>query len=207
MKTDYKPAFIVFEGIDGSGKSTQVERLSERFTAAGIRHTCHREPTDGPVGQLLRRALAKDIPLDELTLALLFAADRSEHALIIQKELAAGKTVLCDRHLLSSLAYNAPALDGQWVHAINTPIRERVRPDITFLFDLPAEEALARISARGDAPDHYEKREVLQQVRARYLHWSEALKDPLLKIDASLPIDEQTDLLCTYLKQVFHYPL
>ncbi|MDU7506321.1 MAG: hypothetical protein E7K64_09950, partial [Clostridia bacterium] len=120
---------------------------------------------------------------------------------------AAGKTVLCDRHLLSSLAYNAPALDGQWVHAINTPIRERVRPDITFLFDLPAEEALTRISTRGDAPEHYEKREVLQQVRARYLHWSEALKDPLLKIDASLPIHEQTDLLCTYLKEVFHYPL
>ncbi|MFP5527038.1 dTMP kinase [Peptococcus simiae] len=207
MKTEARPLFIVFEGIDGSGKSTQLARLSDRLTAVGIPHSCHHEPTDGPVGRLLRRALSKEIQLDELTLALLFAADRSEHALRVQEELAAGRTVLCDRHLLSSLAYNAPDLDGQWVHSINRPIRNRVRPDVTFLFDLPVEEALARISSRSERRDHYEKWDVLQQVRDRYLYWADQLADPILRLDASRPIDSQTESLVQYLKDQHHMPL
>src|SRR4051794_39709628 len=105
--------FIVIEGLDGAGTTTQTERLATRLREEGHRVLTTREPSDGPVGMLLRQALTGRLtlpgahaPLADETLALLFAADRTDHlASRVEPALGRGEVVLCDRYVLSSLAY------------------------------------------------------------------------------------------------------
>lgn len=177
--------FIVFEGIDGSGKTTQLERLYERLTAAGYDIRTTREPSSGPCGILLRQALRGFINLDAATLALLFAADRTDHMQQIKKMLQDGKTVLCDRYVLSSIAYNSDALSAEWILSINDAARRDLLPDLTIVFDLPVDEAMARIDSRGGAKEQFEEKEKLQRIRDHYLHWAEQLPEKIVIIDGS----------------------
>src|SRR5215471_2535238 len=110
--------FVVLEGLDGAGTTTQAERLASRLRQAGYAVLVTREPSDGPVGTVLRRALAGGValphrggPLSDHTLALLFAADRMDHLCAeILPALGKGQIVLCDRYLLSSYAYQGATL-------------------------------------------------------------------------------------------------
>jgi len=113
---------IVLEGIDGSGTTTQTERLVEHLRRRGRTAVSTREPSAGPIGRLLREVLlghhriSRDVSLDGQTMAMLFAADRFDH---LQREveplLAAGNDVVSDRYLMSSLAYQAEEADREWV--------------------------------------------------------------------------------------------
>ena len=102
---------IVLEGLDGAGTTTQMRLLSERLTRDGKPHAATWEPTDGPIGQLLRSILARDTRAHPRSIALLYAADRNEHlyAPVIGMEARAkkGEIVICDRYLFSSLAYQS----------------------------------------------------------------------------------------------------
>lgn len=163
--------FIVFEGTDGSGKSTHLKLLSKYFKEKGIPCYLTCEPTDSPFGALLRSCLHGRIEADEHTIAAMFAADRLDHIKNgvngILKKLDEGTTVLCDRFYLSSFAYNGGQTDLDWVISINEPAMKALRPDLTIFLDLSAEEGMERVLRRGEL-DRYESLEKQRKIRERY---------------------------------------
>lgn len=188
--TGPKPRFIALEGIDGSGTTTALERLRVALTERGalVHVTC--EPSGLPLGRLLRQVLghhlvddaAAPVHLSDPTVALLFAADRLDHiAREIEPALAAGRTVLTDRYLLSSLAYQGALCGLDWVAAINSRARQ---PDLTLVFDLPVEEAAARRTGRGGQVERFEVDEVQRQVADAYRQLA-AEQPGVLVVDAS----------------------
>jgi dTMP kinase len=168
-----RPVFIVLEGIDGSGTTTQTDRLVGHLTARGRQARATREPSTGPVGKLLRDILhgghapAPGQPMDGRTMALLFAADRLDH---LQREidpaLADGIDVVSDRYLLSSLAYQAEEADRTWVADLARGVRT---PDLTLLLDVPVEVAARRRAAAGRPMERYDADSVQARVARNYL--------------------------------------
>lgn len=174
--------FITFEGIEGSGKSTQIRLLREHLEQSGVPVLCLREPGGTPVGDRIR-AILLDPALPELTDTcemLLFAASRAQ---LIRQEvrpaLQAGKTVLCDRFLHSSLAYQAHArgLGRDTVWRANAPAIEDLLPDEVVLLDLPPAEALGRARARASL-DRIEAEDLAFHERVRAGFLDEAAADP-----------------------------
>ncbi len=164
--------FIVLEGIDGAGTTTQTERLVAHLRGRGRRAEATREPSAGPVGRLLREILLGQhrsidgSPVVGDAMALLFAADRRDH---LQREieplLVAGTDVVSDRYLLSSLAYQAEEADQKWVASLARDVRA---PDLTLLIDLPVEQAAHRRAAAGRAVERYDADEFLARVAQNY---------------------------------------
>lgn len=183
--------FIVFEGIDGSGKGTQLRRLKERLEKGGKNVFVTREPSDGTIGTTIRRALQADSHFDEATMALLFAADRLDHLHTIQAHLAKGDIVLCDRYLLSSLAYNSQQLTLEWILSLNKEAEERLQPTLTLLYDLTEQEAMARIEERGEKSERYETLHQLYQVRQMYLMLAEVRTNDTIAIINANQKEEQ----------------
>lgn len=173
--------FIVIEGIDGAGTTTQVARLATSLRNLGLPVHATREPSDGPVGVLIRQALTGRVVVPGLhggrapawdTMALLFAADRLDHleAEIIPN-LFDGVTVIGDRYDHSSVAYQsllAGSEEGsvEWVRSLNARAR---RPDLTIVLDVDPELARARRQARSAARDLYEEDELQRRLAAFYL--------------------------------------
>ena len=153
-----KYKFIVFEGIDGSGKTVQSKKLSECINGY---YTY--EPTDGEVGKLIRRVLRGEVCYSGETLALLFAADRRERVSTISKELE-HRHVVSDRYIHSSIVYQSIlGVDLDFILSIN---RFAIKPDILIYLDVDVEEALRRMGKnRGEI---FEKRETLELIRERY---------------------------------------
>ena len=163
---------IVLEGIDGSGTTTQTERLVEHLRRRGRTAVSTREPSAGPIGRLLREVLlghhriSRDVSLDGRTMAMLFAADRFDH---LQREvepiLAAGNDVVSDRYLMSSLAYQAEEADREWVALLARGVRP---PDLTILLDIPIEVAARRRLLAGRPEERYDADSYLSRVADNY---------------------------------------
>lgn len=175
-----KGKFIVFEGLDGSGKTTQLKllskRLEERSGAGSVFVT--REPSDNPVGRLIRSALRGEISLEAGTIALLFAADRCEHlAGEIIPNLEQGRAVLCDRFYLSNLAYQGRFIGGDRLLSYNEDAVSRLRADATFFLDTPPEECMRRLTKSREKAELYEHLDILREVREGYMSAIEALRD------------------------------
>ena len=139
MFTTVRGRFLVLEGIDGSGTTTQLDRALKYVRNRGFPAVATREPSTGPIGRLLREALLGRLGMpdgarmDGRTMALLFAADRIDHLQReIEPHLAAGTTVISDRYLLSSLAYQAEEAERDWVLGL---ARGVLRPDLTMLLN------------------------------------------------------------------------
>jgi len=163
--------FIVFEGIDGSGKSTQARLLAQALQARGLPVLATRQPSDGAVGKVMRSATDGILPLENETMALLVAADRFQHVHDeIKPALAAGKFVICDRFYHSSFAFQGID-DGAFarVAAYNAQVIASQKPDITFFLDVPPEECMHRITAGRNYGGRYDSVAQLTAVRARYL--------------------------------------
>ena len=175
-KVRRKAPFIVLEGIDGAGTTTQAGLLCARLGEAGQPCLATREPTDGPVGRLIRAYLRGDYlarptgpsPLDPGVMTHLFAADRNEHLRDeVLPALVEGTLVVSDRYFYSTVAYQAVGTDADWV--LQTACRVPP-PDIAFLLDIDPELGLARITGRP-VTELYEKRDFLTRVRANYLNY------------------------------------
>ncbi len=178
---DHSGRFLVFEGIDGSGKSTQIKRIHERLSQNKQSVAATFEPTDGPVGSLIRKMLSGSVETDQLTIASLFAADRTDHLLNRENGVKAmvdrGKVVLCDRYYFSSYAYHAQYMDMDWVIQANSLNAKILRPNATLFIDVDPEVCLERIVANRDSLDMYEKIDILKRVRENYFLAFERLKD------------------------------
>lgn len=167
--TQREGRLIVFEGIDGGGKSTQLQTLAERLASTGREVVCSREPTRGPHGMALRRSMAEGRldPDEELRL---FLADRREHVeTLIAPALARGALVLLDRYYFSTVAYQgARGLDQGALLSSNEAFAPA--PDLLVILDLDPEDGLTRVrKGRGQTPDTFEVPELLTRSRQIFL--------------------------------------
>ena len=194
-------AFIVIEGIDGSGTTTQTALLEKRLTASGRAVVSTREPTAGPVGSMIRQVLTKRLrepsgaPFNASTMALLFAADRVDHgAVLITPALASGAVVISDRYDHSSVGYQG--LTGKlpfaeaafWLRAINT---RAVRPDLVVVVDIDPREAENRRRARGGAEELYEVAALQAHLCTYYSNLSKYFpEDTIVHVDGSRGTDD-----------------
>jgi dTMP kinase len=192
--------FIVLEGLDGAGTTTQCERLGKALRTAKRRVLLTREPSDGPIGTLLRQAMTGRValpdghgPLTPATLALLFAADRVDHlAADIEPALKRGTWVLSDRYLLSSLAYQALDNPMKWISEINRWSRT---PDLTLFVDVSAATAAKRRGGRGGRAELFENDGLQRRTRRLYqkaITIRRRAGERIAVIDGSQPVDAVT---------------
>lgn len=164
--------FIVFEGIDGSGKSTQAKLAAEYLLSKGKQVHLTREPTTRPIGKLIREALSGNFNVSESTMAAMFLADRLDHILNeedgIIKLLNEGYDVISDRYFWSSFAYHSLSLDMAWVISIHKKVIDICPPDLTIYLDLNVEASLQRIAERNEAEEIFENQEILTKVYNNY---------------------------------------
>ena len=183
---------IVLEGIDGAGTTTQAQRLVDALRAHG--HAAHltREPSDGPVGKLLREMLAgRHAPVDATTLALLFAADRADH---IQREvepaLRDGKVVVSDRWYHSSLAYQGTEEERAWIGVLNGRART---PELTVFLEVDPDVAAQRRDDAGRDEEIFDRASTQRRVAAGYREVNAALAERgerIVTLDGERPLDE-----------------
>lgn len=195
--------FVVLEGIDGTGTSTQATLLRERLTASeGAGAWITAEPTGGPIGVLVRSALAGRTPLGPETVARLFAADRGEHLYGpggVAERCGRGQLVVSDRYLLSSLAYQGLDCGDALPRKLN---EDFPAPELTLFFDLDPREAVRRFSDR-EVKDIYENLEFQLRVRRRYetlLAEYVASGAAVLRIDASKGVQEVAESVWSALR-------
>jgi dTMP kinase len=165
--------FVVIEGIDGAGTTTQTQLVYDELVKLEFEVVKTFEPTNREVGTLIRKFLKNQIDFNERVLSLLFAADRLDHIdKIIQPSLLNGKIVISDRYFLSSLAYQSLDADAGFIEDVN---RYHRKPDITFLIDIDPEISLKR--KQCDSPDAYEKLDLQKQIRENYLYYAAKYKN------------------------------
>ena len=173
--------FVTFEGIDGSGKSTQIQNISKRLKAQDLKIYTTFEPTDGHIGSLIRQMLSGTISIDQRTIASLFAADRTDHLTNqksgIKKRVDNGELVLCDRYYFSSYAYHAQYIDMEWIIHTNSLNAEILKPDLTIFIDVDPDVCIERIKLSRSQFEMYEKIDIMKKVRANYFKAFEKLKD------------------------------
>ena len=186
--------FIVFEGIDGSGTTTQLRRIGEAMEKAGIPHMTTAEPTGRPEGALVRKILRGEIEAEPGTVAFLFAADRYQHIHGKEGILAAiegGAVVLCDRYALSSLAYQGMTCGIELPRLLNSGFP---RPGLTLFFKVDPEIAMRRMSSRNQL-EIYEKLHIQKLVSHAYedqIAVARAAGWNIVTIDAGKSVDEVT---------------
>ena len=172
--------FVVFEGIDGSGKSSVCRSVKKSLEAEDENVIITAEPTDSDIGRMIRNG-ENFTPETE---ALLFVADRACHTVEIKKWVGKGLIVLCDRYYASTLAYQAASLgkdvDLEWLTTINEKVS--IEPDLTFLLDVDPIKGLDRVGKRGET-SRFEHLEYQKKVRENYLEIAE--KRGFTIIDAS----------------------
>ena len=157
--------FIVFEGIDGAGTSTQIKKLVERDSN---RFIATAEPTTNETGKFLRRMLGGEFSVDEKTNAYLFAADRCEHIFGkggVKELCESGKTVVSDRYFFSSMAYQSVSCGEELPKLLNSPFP---LPEYLFYFVINPEVSLGRVNARGEHKEIYETIEKQKKIAAQY---------------------------------------
>jgi dTMP kinase len=194
--------FVTFEGIEGCGKTTQLERLADTLKRQGIPLVTTFEPGGTRIGNDIRRILldARNEDLTPLTELILCAADRAQHIEeLIRPALNQGKWVICDRFVDATLAYQgvARSQDMRLIRLLNERTTHGICPDMTFLLDCPVEMGLERAIKRNEAPSHHGQdrfeRETLDfhsKVRKGYLDLASENVERFVIIDASLSEDE-----------------
>ena len=187
IKRNDSGLFIVIEGIDGTGKSTQAKMLQSALLAAGHTVKLDREPSDGPYGKMLRDSAitGRLSPQEELDL---FHKDRQQHVdEMILPCLKNGEIVILDRYYFSTMAYQGQrGFDQAEIRATNEAFAPQ--PDLLFILDLPVDKAHERIGVRGDTANEFEQRDALQYCRDTFLSVS---NEPFAKIISSIgSIDE-----------------
>lgn len=187
-------SFIVFEGIDGSGKSTAAQSIADDLVDVYLT----REPTGSKVGVLANKvAYEESSPYHEL---FLYLADRAEHTEHIRKMLEKGKTVICDRYWGSTAAYQAAHGVISMNYLVDIQIPFVLKPDATFLFDLPVSTALERIASSRDDTSKYERTVFLESVKSNYLEL--ACDHDWIVVDACRGPDEIKEIILDTLKDL-----
>jgi dTMP kinase len=170
-----KGKFIVFEGIDGAGLTTQAELLEKYLRNKKYEVVLTKEPTNNLIGGIIRAALKKEWVTSNRTLQLLFSADRAHH---LEKDiipaLENGKIVISDRYFISTIAYGMIELEKDWLKALNSKF---LLPDIIFIIDVPVEVSIERIKASRFGFELFEEKKKLEKIRNNFLELSKEYKN------------------------------
>ena len=187
--------FIVFEGIDGAGKSTQIEKLRQKLISEGRKVFITAEPTASVTGGILRDALSGNYKRSSAELAAMFLSDRVFHnvneSVGINQALEKGFDVISDRYYYSSFAYQGLDSDIDWVINMNLNCPEIRRPDLCIFLDLDAQKSKERIDTNRATVEIFEKEEILNKIRGKFFDVFSRLPDENIEIiDASGSVDD-----------------
>jgi dTMP kinase len=202
----YRPGlFVAFEGIDGAGKSTQLQAVSDFLQAAGRKVLCTREPGGTPIGEKIRELLLHE-PMRAATEALLMFAARQEHVLqVIEPALLQGTDVVCDRFTAATLAYQGggKGIPTERLQALARWVHPGLCPDYIILLDVPPEVAAQRL-AQSRQRDRFELQSVefFDRVRTHYLQQAKAAPDQWLVADGTQPPEVVQENIIQHLKKV-----
>ena len=205
--------FIVLEGIDGSGTTTQASLLTKRFSENGLPAHMTAEPSDGPTGSLVRQILTGRIVSQRTpptlpswkTMALLFAADRQDHIEAeIQPNLREGVTVLCDRYVYSSIIYQSLSTDiagaAEWIRELN---RFAPEPDLVIYLQIPPEVAMRRRQRRDRKSEIYDDPDFQVLLAKEYDKMNALFPDTrIATIDSDQPMAVVTDACWTEIEKL-----
>lgn len=187
-QTSARGRFITFEGIDGAGKSSQIEAVVSVLRQRGIAVEQSREPGGTPLGERLRDLLLHEPMHLETEAMLMFAARREHVARLIEPALSAGRWVVCDRFSDATFAYQVGGrgLDAAKFDVLESWVHPGLQPDLTLLFDLPPEVAAGRVRSTGVNPDRFEReqRDFFVRVRDAYLERARRAPQRICIIDA-----------------------
>nr|MBF0221338.1 dTMP kinase [Desulfobulbaceae bacterium] len=191
---------IVFEGIDGTGKTTQIRLLAEQLHKRGLDVIATREPTDGTYGQKIRALYSNRNSVTKEEELALFIRDRKEHVeRLINPALRQGKVVLTDRYYLSTAAYQGAAgIDSESILKINEEFAPR--PDLAIIIELPVEESVLRIEKyRKESLNDFEQEESLRRVSQAF---SGMKRDFIRRVDGLKNIDAVHQEIMVYVEQL-----
>lgn len=199
--------FITFEGIECAGKSTQVKFLADYLLQQNIQIHCTREPGGTVLGDQLRQLLASHAyQVDAVSELLMMFASRSTHVSeVIRPMLQAGTWVLCDRFVDASYAYQGAGrqVSQQTIASLELLTCQDIKPDITFLLDLPISQMLERMQERSTGPDRIEleSQAFFEQVRAAYLQRASDEPDRFVVLDAALEVAQLSQTIIEHLQE------
>jgi dTMP kinase len=175
-----KNFFIALEGLDGSGKSTQIKLLAEKLKGQGLKIYTTAEPTNSRIGHIIKDIFKHKMEADHRTIAALYAADRLDHLTNntdgILKKMEEGYTVITDRYYFSSYAYHGTHMDINWVITANSLSADLLRPDLNIYIDISPEESMRRLNKGRDSIELYESIENLKNVKDKYFEAFEILR-------------------------------
>jgi dTMP kinase len=198
-----KGAFIVFEGPDGAGLSTQAELLDKYLRKKGHKVVLTKEPTIGLIGGLIKAALKNEWKTSPLAMQLLFTADRAHHIdMEILPAIEKGKIVISDRYFFSTFAYGeAGNLDVKWLRELNSKFP---MPDLIIFIDVPVDVSIERIKASRFEMELFEEKEKLEKIRSAYLKLAkEYNSDKTIVIDGRKSIEEIHQEIVKIVEQKF----
>jgi dTMP kinase len=202
---------IVFEGVDGSGTTTQAEQLRRRFAERGLPAHVTAQPSKGPVGSLIRQVLTGRLvlrgskSLGWSTMALLFAADRQDHQESeIEPNLRDSVNVICDRYVPSSVIYQSVTADwdeaADWILELNRHIRQ---PDLVFHLKVSPEDAMKRRERRTDRAEIYDDPRLQQLLAEEYDRLGELIPDvEVVTLDGSRSVEEVAEEAWTHVERL-----
>jgi dTMP kinase len=199
--------FITFEGLDGTGKTTQIHELETKLSELGLPYKKTREPGGTPIAEKIRDIILdpKNTEMCFQAEALLYAASRAQHVSeVIKPALEKGEIVICDRFFDSTLAYQGYAreLSLEDLHYINNFAMQEVTPELTFLLDIPAAHTSERINSRELDRLDLEEMDFKNRVRAGFLKIADFEKNRVKVINASLGIQEIHDIIWEKTKSI-----
>ncbi|MFT6143507.1 MAG: dTMP kinase [Myxococcota bacterium] len=201
-------AFIVIEGLDGAGTTTQLIRLQSALQQTGAVALATREPTAGPIGRIIRQTLSGDVSAPSVkSLPWMFAADRSDHLeRTVEPALARGEYVVSDRYVPSSLAYQSLTLPLEDVFALNARFRV---PDLLLFVRAPVDVCMQRIGGRDQKREIYEQTDALTAVSNAYDAVLQRLAqrgDPIVEIDGTQSIDDVQQIIFQHVQEAGLWP-
>ncbi len=180
-QNEKRGAFIAFEGIDGSGKGTQIRLLKQYLEQEGYPVFGTLEPNDSPTGSLIHQIMIGRIKTGNDVIAALFVADRLDHIQNdtngILKFVNQGVNVITDRFYFSSYAYQSVDVPMEWIIQANSPAAQLIRPDVTIFIDVDPAVTMERIEANRMTKELFEEKDRLIETRKRYFEAFDRLKD------------------------------
>lgn len=194
-KHNFPGTFIAIEGIDGSGKTTLTKNVVEKLNQEGVKAVYTKEPTQGVIGELIRKILNFELNIPPISLQYLFCADRAVHQKPIENYLNEGYVVVSDRYFWSAVAYGIADMGGSQdfyltAFSILSFYNRFLNPDHTFFLGANIDEAAKRIAQSHKHREIYDDREKLERIDIAYRKLIERFKDEFTIIDANRPFGE-----------------
>lgn len=213
-KNEYKGLYIALEGIDGSGKTTQLEKLTEYFKSLGREVIVTREPRKkGIIGDLVHKVLLGETKLPSVSLQYLFSADRAaNHQEIVLPALKEGKVVITDRCFWSAVVYGILDRTGGkydkkdadlllMTQSILSMYHQFTVPDYTFYLKIPLEESWKRLKSKDDVKEIYEDKDKIAKVLTGYEYLKDRFAGVIIEIDGNQPVENVTEDIVKVIKQ------